>query len=154
MSDYCGTARGLQTHENRNEPPCFFCLKFKENPAPKFTASLVKKPRPAQTTKPPRVIAIAEHGTIPGYAAHIARKEKPCDACKQAKADYDRKKYYERRGLPVPDRPSRGTGYRKPCGTYAASSRHIVKGEPMDDACRAARKEYLAKYNKKKRANA
>ena len=31
---------------------------------------------------------------------------------------------------------------RKPCGTRSAAERHIERGEPLDDACAAARRKY------------
>lgn len=33
-----------------------------------------------------------------------------------------------------------------PCGTYAAEQRHRRRGEPVDEACRAARREYMSTY--------
>ncbi len=39
------------------------------------------------------------------------------------------------------------TGRRPaPCGTRSAHSRHVKKGEPIDDACRAAKREDDRRY--------
>lgn len=39
----------------------------------------------------------------------------------------------------------------QPCGTLAAARRHERKGEPLDDACRAALAEHARKqYEKRK----
>ncbi len=37
----------------------------------------------------------------------------------------------------APGRPA-----TQPCGTHAAYARHVRKGEPIDDACRTAEREY------------
>lgn len=38
-----------------------------------------------------------------------------------------------------------------PCGTYGAYSRHYKRGEPIDDACRVARNEYVAELRRTNR---
>lgn len=41
---------------------------------------------------------------------------------------------------------AKSTRQLKPCGSVAAYSRHIKRGEPVDDDCRAARRTYQAEY--------
>lgn len=36
-----------------------------------------------------------------------------------------------------------------PCGTYAGYTRHYKRGEPIDQACRIARNEYVAEHRAK-----
>lgn len=38
-----------------------------------------------------------------------------------------------------------------PCGTHGAYSRHYKRGEPIDEACRVARNEYVAALRQKNR---
>lgn len=38
-----------------------------------------------------------------------------------------------------------------PCGTYAGYCRHYKRGEPIDEACRVARNEYVAERRAKDR---
>lgn len=37
-----------------------------------------------------RPMGIPQHGTLSGYRAHMRRKQKACDACQEAKREYDR----------------------------------------------------------------
>lgn len=39
----------------------------------------------------------------------------------------------------------------KPCGTRTAAERHIANGEPLDPACKRARREYYADHGRKRR---
>ena len=154
MSDYCGTARGLQTHENRNEPPCDFCLKQEHNPSPVIPAPVKKKPVKRRRAKAkqtgPKPEGLMPCGTTAAYVRHIANGEKPCEPCAAAKAHYDRVRYYEKLGRPMPavtkfEKPL------KPCGTYAAAARHLAHGEKLDEACAKARKIYMSKYNRNRK---
>lgn len=38
----------------------------------------------------------------------------------------------------------------KPCGTRSAYTRHLSRGEPIDDACREANRAYAADYRRRK----
>lgn len=39
----------------------------------------------------------------------------------------------------------------QPCGTYGAYQRHLKANEPVDEACAAARDEYMEEYRERTR---
>jgi len=60
----------------------------------------------------------------------------------------------ERRALRVPKaspRRPRGARPLRPCGTLAAYRRHLRRGEPIDDACRAAHSRAAAESRRRDR---
>ncbi|MFJ6896124.1 WhiB family transcriptional regulator [Streptomyces hokutonensis] len=48
----------------------------------------------------------------------------------------------------VPTQPGRPPGEPAPCGTRSAYQRHVRKGEPVDDACRAANARSASQYRR------
>lgn len=101
----CGTDRGVKAHKGRNEPPCKFCRKFMDGPAPspvvlapvsapvkrkadrdvqlyKARPVVRKGPRVSEqikVTRPPVVC-----GTDRGYLKHKRQPEDPCSPCQTA----------------------------------------------------------------------
>lgn len=129
----CGTEKGLLQHKARNEPPCKWCIKFRDDPAPK------PAPKPIN------------HGTDAGYWREKRSGVDVCDQCAEAHREYsriqNRKRYAKspKRTAPKPPAPP------APCGTYAAAARHARNGEPLDDACRKARRDYQNASKKNQR---
>jgi hypothetical protein len=48
----------------------------------------------------------------------------------------------------VPTQPVRVRGEQAPCGTRSAYQRHVRRGEPVDDACRAANARSAGQYRR------
>lgn len=76
-------------------------------------------------------------GTYPAYVRHIARRQEPCEACREANRIY---KASLREVKPKPE--------LRPCGTPAAYNRHLRHGE---EACRVC-KDGVAAYVAERRA--
>lgn len=89
-----------------------------------------------------KVRGMAKCGTLAGRQAHYDRKEKPCDECRQAYAEY-RKGRRTPRPRPKPD--------LQPCGTRAAYKRHLARKEEPCDLCREANRAFWREYNQKRR---
>lgn len=53
-----------------------------------------------------------------------------------------------------PDEPLKVPRQLVPCGTYGAFRRHEQRGEPIDEPCRMAAREYWAQCNRNRRAAA
>lgn len=103
----CGTDRGVKAHRGRNEPPCKFCRKFMDSPAPAPSVVLAPLPVPvrrqpdrsvkrrmsraAKVVAGPRVseqIRVTrppvECGTERGYVKHKRQPEPACGSCQAA----------------------------------------------------------------------
>jgi hypothetical protein len=48
-------------------------------------------------------VPTSAHGTYAGYKAHVYRFEIPCQACKEARNDFDRGRYAARKDRLRPD---------------------------------------------------
>ena len=79
-----------------------------------------------------------------GSKQHYKAGEKACAKCRASQRHYMREL---RRGQPKPRR-------LKPCGTWAAASRHRAKGESLDFACRVAEANYQQQRRDKKKEHA
>lgn len=77
-----------------------------------------------------------------GRKAHRRKGEDVCEQCKQASNHAKRER---NRGQKYPRR-------RKPCGTFAAATRHRKRDEPLDAPCRVAEAQYHADLRALKRA--
>ena len=137
MSAHCGTPQGIDTHKNRNEPPCPPCKvlmgKLTKGYKPRVQRatgaprnSKGRAPRKSRATSPrkPR-----DHGTTARYQQHLRDGDEPCAPCRKATADY-KKARRVRKGRKL-----------SPCGTHAAYKRHKRYGEIPDEACLEAYKE-------------
>lgn len=104
----CGTDRGVRAHKGRNEPPCKFCRKFMDNPAPApgvvvlapVPVAVRRKPdrdvaarreRPAKAVVGPRVskqFSVTRPpvvcGTERGFVKHKRQPEPACGPCQEA----------------------------------------------------------------------
>ena len=83
-------------------------------------------------------------GTYANYAAHRRRGERPCDACRAAYNEYNRR--YQAG-------PTRAVFDWAKCGTHANYNAHLRHGVPACEACRKAHREYR-KSTRKSRAKA
>jgi hypothetical protein len=101
---------------------------------------VVKQPRPVKepvvkvpVPRKPRALKPIEHGTAPGYQAHVRRGEEPCEPCKAAHRA-DNATYRLAKGLTkhVGPRPINH-------GTYAGFRQEARRGVSICDACREAR---------------
>ena len=75
-------------------------------------------------------------GTYAAYRRHTERGEEPCEACREAKLEYNRA--YRKK------RKQAGWEPRKlfPCGTHAAYQRHLRRGEEPCGPCWEANKSF------------
>lgn len=73
----------------------------------------------------------AQCGTDSGYNRHKRQGTRPCTACCDAHAAYQREWVARPQHMAVPPRP---------CGTVAAYQRHLNHGERPCDACREAKR--------------
>lgn len=107
---HCGTPQGMKAHQNRNEPPCKWCKKAVENPAPVSGERSTQRSKPAGSKRPvmigphrkpgrprkpreekaPRLRtdgkpwgSPVECGTLPGYEKHKRDKTPVCDKCRK-----------------------------------------------------------------------
>lgn len=80
----------------------------------------------------------AECGTASGASRHYRKGEGLCEACREAKREYDRQK--------------RGYAPRKvaPCGTEGGYRRHLRRKETPCEPCRIARREYAREIRGRK----
>lgn len=128
----CGTALGVKSHQNRNEPPCPGCKKFMTNPS-----DVVYQPAPkVRAKKSPGRPRVAVCGTQSGYKKHLRLGEAVCDDCRTSEA----KRVRDYRGV------SSGPRVLQPCGTPAAALRHRRLGEEVCDPCRLAINEANRRY--------
>ena len=67
------------------------------------------------------------HGSVATYKAHLRQREEPCEECKAGRSARDRAR-----------RAKTANG----CGTTKAYYQHLMAGEPVDEACRAASDAY------------
>lgn len=84
-----GTMYGYTQHRRYGIPACRLCLDA--NAANK--ASRVKKYRERQKQKLTTNTEF-EHGTTAGHTKHYLVGTPPCEACKKAKAEYQRQRYH------------------------------------------------------------
>lgn len=89
-----------------------------------------------------------EHGSEPGFRAHLRAGERACIPCLDAHNVYTRGR-----------RPKRAPRELSPCGTPAAYRRHIRHGQAACEACLEAHSgqwspEYAANRRAKRRAAA
>lgn len=139
----CGTEKGLLQHKARNEPPCKWCIKFRDNPAPKV-APRITKPKPVRVPKP-RPASQAKCGTTAGFHKHRYNQEPVCDPCRLAHNEYQRGRYKAAEAKPKKE-PKHGT----PGGR----TNHVRNKEPVCDPCRLAyNKATRDRYQAKKAAN-
>ena len=131
----CGTEKGLLQHKARNEPPCRWCVKFRDD--------LAQPPKPEP--KP------VQHGTDAGYWREKRSGKEACEECKTAHSAYNADRKRKTRAASKPVKPPAEPA---PCGTYAAAGRHKRRGEPLDDACRQARRDYQNDQKKRLRGPA
>src|SRR4051812_33511297 len=80
--------------------------------------------------------SVARCGTVAGYNRHWRAGEERCQPCKDAMAAVQRMR---KAGQDVPRELLGGTPRPiAPCGTRYGAARHRKRGEPLDEACRAA----------------
>lgn len=116
----CGTEKGLLQHKARNEPPCKWCIKFRDDPAPpvkhvvqcgtangrakhrrdgtqicdpcRLAYNADNRARNAKRARPAQVTGEIQHGTVRGYQQHKSRGDADCPPCRQA-ANEKRRQY-------------------------------------------------------------
>lgn len=124
----CGTVYGWGQHKAANTPACKFCKAAKE----KHDAGIIVVAAPTKKR-------VAQCGTPSGAKKHRREHTEMCQPCRDAENGKSRNWKANKNGT---------TGLGRPitngCGTAAAASRHRKNGEPIDEACAKAEKEYNA----------
>jgi hypothetical protein len=82
----CGTEVGWKSHKAANEPPCKWCRKAMENPAPVVTAKpkAAPKPKPKRSGPPKLGNQPAPCGTSSAYQRHLRNNDPDCEPCRKA----------------------------------------------------------------------
>jgi hypothetical protein len=103
-------------------------------------------------TAPSRARAeVAACGTRSGYVRHLRNRDPHCPACWRANADYQAARRIPKGPTSKPVPATSQVLELRPCGTHAAYVRHKANGQPVDEACLKAERDYDAA---KKRARA
>jgi hypothetical protein len=105
-------------------------------PAPEVVREKVAKPRakrvrPPRTPAAPRQATLKPCGTVAAYRRHLAHNEKPCAACKSARAENDcgRDRGYRTNTVKT----------REQCGTDLGPAEHARRKERLCVQCRSSR---------------
>lgn len=90
---------------------------------------------------------VIDHGTYRGYMQHHRAGIEPCEACRQAHAEYhlEGNRRYKQR-----ERQKRTVAGNFEHGTHAGYTKHYLYGTPPCDDCKKAKAEYMRqRYTKK-----